>query len=72
MVMMGKTVQSSFRTACRSRCSSSCSDDGFTVFMLGDSEGECLDDKVNPDRRNGLNADSGAALGAALSAALTS
>jgi hypothetical protein len=46
MVMTGKMVKSSFRTARRSSCSSCSDDDGGSTVVIADSEGECLDDKV--------------------------
>ena len=46
MVMTGKMVKSSFRTARRSSCSSCSDDGGGSTVVIADSEGECLEDKV--------------------------
>ena len=43
MAITGKMVKSSFRTACRSSSSSSCSEDGFMIF--GDGSGSGVEER---------------------------
>ncbi len=49
MVMMGKMVKSSLRTASRSSCSSWSESERGVVDLRGDSKVECLCDKVAMD-----------------------